>query len=131
MLPSKNPQVWGLYSYQKFFFLIGVITIILIGLKLLHPKFRTLASTTLEKTPLPSPNYSYLILFSIVACFTFPQGAKVGEDICFQVKSTQQFVEEKVKLPNFTLHQRPMILAKMTYNGNCVPLEQVGYYYHL
>ena len=112
MLPSKNPQVWGLYSYQKFFFLIGVITIILIGLKLLHPKFRTLASTTLEKTPLPSPNYSYLILFSIVACFTFPQGAKVGEDICFQVKSTQQFVEEKVKLPNFYSTPKAYDLSK-------------------
>lgn len=112
MLPSKSPQVLGLYSYQKFFFLIGVITIIPIGLKLLHPKFCTLTSTILEKTPSPSPNYSYLILFSIVACFTFPQGAKVGEDICFQVKSTQQFVEEKVKLPNFCSTPKMFDLSK-------------------
>jgi hypothetical protein len=112
LLPSKIPQVWGLYSYQKFFFLIGVITIIPIGLKLLHPRFCKLTSTILEKVPLPSPNYSYLTVFSIVACFTFPQGAKVGEDICFQVKSTQQFVEGNVKLPNFCSTPKMFDLSK-------------------
>ena len=112
MLPSKNPQVWGLYSYQKFFFLIGVISIILISLKLLYPKLCKLTSTILEKTPPPSPNFSYLTLFSITAFFTFPQGAKIGEDLCFQVKSTQQFVENKVKLPNFCSTPKLINLSK-------------------
>ena len=105
MLPSKNPDFIGLYSWDKVIGLVGIISICVIGIKFLHPKLCSWIEAFLTKLnySLPSPYILFVCLFALGSLFTIPKGTVVGEDISTQVLSTQHFISGKINSPNFVL----------------------------
>jgi hypothetical protein len=102
MLPSKNPDFIGLYSWEKVIGLAGIFSICVIGIKFVHPKLCSWMEAFLTKLncSLPSPYIFFVCLFALGSLFTVYKGTVVGEDISAQVLSTQQFISGKINSPN-------------------------------
>jgi len=105
MLPSKNPDFIGLYSWEKVIGLISIIVICVIGIKFVNPKITSWMKAFLKELnfSLPSPYIFFVCLFVSGSLFTIPKGTIVGEDISTQVLSTQHFISGKINAPNKVL----------------------------
>jgi hypothetical protein len=102
MLPSKNPDFIGLYSWEKVIGLISILAICVIGIKFVHPKLCSWMEAFFTKLnfSLPSPYLSFVCLFVLGSLFTVSKGTIVGEDISAQVLSTQHFISGEINAPN-------------------------------
>jgi len=105
MLPSKNPDLFGLYSYKKIIALIGITTVCVFGTKLIYPKLCSLTENLSNKLKLSlvSPYIAFLFIYFIVSIFIVSKGLVVGEDISAQVNSSYNYVTEKINAPNILL----------------------------
>ena len=105
MLPSKNPDFIGLYSWEKVIGLISILVICVIGIKFVHPKLTSWMEAFITKLNFSpqSPYLCFLCLFVLGSLFTIPKGTVVGEDISTQVLSTQHFISGKINAPNKVL----------------------------
>ena len=105
MLPSKNPDCIGLYSWEKVIGLISILVICVIGIKFVHPKLTSWMEAILKKLnfSLPSPYICFVCLFVLGFLFTVSKGTVIGEDISAQVLSTEHFISGKINVPNLIL----------------------------
>ncbi len=82
------------------------------GIKLFYSKISKIVSTILSRCSILSPRYCFLFIFSITAILVIPQGVKIGEDICYQVKSTQQYADGISVMPNYFVKPDTSDLSK-------------------
>jgi hypothetical protein len=116
MLPSKNPDLLELYSWEKVIGLISILAICVIGIKFVHPKLCSWMEAFLTKLnfSLPSPYIFFVCLFASGSLFTISTGSIVGEDISTQVLSTQHFISGKINAPNIVLMPSNNDLSRYT-----------------
>ena len=101
-LPSKNPEIFELYSYKKAIALLGVIIFCMIYLKFVHQKLSHYISSKFSNTVFnPRPVGVFLTINLIVALTSYFHGVGIGEDISGQVKSAVQYQTGKTHAPNF------------------------------
>ena len=127
-LPSKNPDMFELYSYKKAIALVGIIIFCMIYLKFVQQKLSHYISSKFSNTVFtPRPVAVFLTLNLIVASTSYFQGVSVGEDIAGQVKV--RFSTKAVKLMHQIFYQN---LTRMTslmkfLCGVYAPQAQVGF----
>ena len=111
-LPSKNPKIFELYSYNKAIALLGVIIFCMIYLKFVHQKISYFISSKFSNTVFnPRPVGVFLTINLIVALTSYFHGVSVGEDISGQVKSAVQYQTGKTHAPNFLSEPDPTDLC--------------------
>ena len=111
-LPSKNPDIFKLYSYNKAIALVGIMIFCMIYLKFVQQKLSDYISSKLSNTIFnPRPVALFLTVNLIVASTGYFQGVSVGEDISGQVKSTIQYQTGKTHAPNFLSEPNPHDLS--------------------
>ena len=123
MLPSKNPDFLGLYSWEKVIGLISIIVICVIGFKFVHPKLTSWMEAFLTKLNFSpqSPYLCFLCLYVLGVLFTIPEGTVVGEDISTQVLSTQHFISGNINAPNKVLFPSSVDLSVNTQSWHIRP----------
>ena len=124
MLPSKNPDFLGLYSWEKVIGLISILVICVIGFKFVHPRLTSWMEAFLTKLNFSpqSPYLCFLCLYVLGVLFTIPEGTVVGEDISTQVLSTQHFISGKINAPNKVLVPSTGDLSTNTQRWHIRPL---------
>jgi hypothetical protein len=113
LLPSKNPEIFELYSYKKAIALVGIIIFCMIYLKFVHQKLSNYLSIKFSDTNFKlRPIGVFITIILIVASTSYFQGVSVGEDISGQVKSAVQYQTDKTQAPNFLSEPDPHDLSK-------------------
>ena len=111
-LPSKDPDIYELYSYNKAIALFGIIIFCMIYLKFIHQSLSNYISSKFSKTVFnPRPVGVFITISLIVASTSYFQGVSVGEDISGQVKSAVQYQTGKTHAPNFLSEPDPNDLS--------------------
>ena len=101
-LPSKNPDIIELYSYNKVIALVGIIIFCMIYLKFVYQKLSNYISSKFSKTNFNlRPVGVFITINLVVASTSYFHGVSVGEDISGQVKSAVQYQTGKTHAPNF------------------------------
>ena len=111
-LPSKDPDIFKLYSYNKAIALFGIIIFCMIYLKFVHQKFSNYISSKFSNTVFnPRPVGVFITINLIVGLTSYFQGVSVGEDISVQVKSGIQYQNGQTHAPNFLSEPAPHDLS--------------------
>ena len=111
-LPSKDPDIFKLYSYNKAIALFGIIIFCMIYLKFVHQKFSNYISSKFSNTVFnPRPVGVFITINLIVGLTSYFQGVSVGEDISGQVKSGIQYQNGQTHAPNFLSEPDPHDLS--------------------
>ena len=102
LLPSKNPEIFQLYSYKKAIALVGIIIFCIIYLNFVHQKLSNYLSIKFSDTNFKlRPIGVFITIILIVSSTSYFHGVSVGEDISGQVKSAIQYQTGKTHAPNF------------------------------
>jgi len=116
MIPSKVPELFYIYSYNKVIALFLILTSIFIYNRFLFKNIFNILDSLNNKLKFTqrNPYIIFFIIYLFFSIFSLSKGLKVGEDISTQVLSSKHFLEDKVNYPNLILSPKISDLSDNT-----------------